>query len=68
METPQPVERTRRTSPRQKRYAPRPERISLDWGSAFKVAIAVVLLLAVLQILAWMFFGGIAVLLAAASL
>lgn len=53
------------TDQRRRRYAPRPETIRMDWTSAFKVAIAVVLLSVVLQLMVWMLFGaGLAFLMA----
>ena len=56
------------TTPRTRRYSPRPEAIRLDWPSAFKVAVAVVLLSVVLQLMVWATFGaGLAFLLAAGA-
>jgi hypothetical protein len=57
------------TEPRRtRRYAPRPEKISLDWPSAFKIAVAVVMLSVVLQLIVWAVFGaGLAFLLAAGA-
>ena len=39
------------TEPRRRRYAPRPEKISLGWPSAFKIALIVFLFLLVIEVL-----------------
>lgn len=44
------------TTPRRRHYSPRPERVSVDWPSCWRIAVAIVVLSFVMTIVLWFAF------------